>query len=110
MALQMEDSKWYGQVGRRSVELQEMVRGVQFKDDAKVKCIRFKHRRSYYGFRETETDNDQIIEEPQIILTTAESGKMQVDFADMDYMQKTGLFVISKEQIQTIFEWLQTRN
>ena len=29
MALQMEDSKWYGQVGRRSVELQEMVRGVQ---------------------------------------------------------------------------------
>ena len=30
MALQMEDSKWYGQVGRRSVELQEMVRGVQF--------------------------------------------------------------------------------
>ena len=25
MAAQMEDSKWYGQVGRRSVELQEMV-------------------------------------------------------------------------------------
>ena len=25
MAVQMEDSKWYGQVGRRSVELQQMV-------------------------------------------------------------------------------------
>lgn len=28
MAIQMEDSKWFGQVGRRSVELQEMVRSV----------------------------------------------------------------------------------
>jgi len=26
MAVEMEDSKWFGQVGRRSVELQEMVR------------------------------------------------------------------------------------
>jgi len=28
MAVEMEDSKWFGQVGRRSVELQELVRGV----------------------------------------------------------------------------------
>ena len=28
MAVQMEDSKWYGQVGRRSKELQDMVLGV----------------------------------------------------------------------------------
>ena len=28
MAIQMEDSKWYGQVGRRSKELQDMVLGV----------------------------------------------------------------------------------
>jgi len=28
MAIQMEDSKWFGQVGRRSVELKEMVLGV----------------------------------------------------------------------------------
>ena len=28
MAVQMEDSKWFGQVGRRSKELQEMVLGV----------------------------------------------------------------------------------
>jgi GH24 family phage-related lysozyme (muramidase) len=28
MARQMEDSKWFGQVGRRSVELKEMVLGV----------------------------------------------------------------------------------
>jgi hypothetical protein len=26
MAVEMEDSKWFGQVGRRSVELQEQVR------------------------------------------------------------------------------------
>jgi len=28
MAVEMEDSKWFGQVGRRSVELQALVRGV----------------------------------------------------------------------------------
>ena len=28
VAVEMEDSKWFGQVGRRSVELQEMVRAV----------------------------------------------------------------------------------
>jgi len=28
VAVEMEDSKWFGQVGRRSVELQEMVRSV----------------------------------------------------------------------------------
>ena len=28
MAVQMEDSRWFGQVGRRSKELQDMVLGV----------------------------------------------------------------------------------
>ena len=38
------------QVGRRSVELQEMVRGVQFKDDAKVKCIQLNTGEVIMGF------------------------------------------------------------
>jgi hypothetical protein len=28
MAAEMEDSRWYGQVGRRSKELQDMVLGI----------------------------------------------------------------------------------
>ena len=31
-------------------------------------------------------------------MTTAESGKMQVDFADLDYMQKTGLLLFQKNR------------
>ena len=51
------------------------------KDDAKVKCIRLNTGEVIMGFVKQKSDGDQIIEEPQIILTTAESGKMQVDFA-----------------------------
>ena len=58
------------------------------KDDAKVKCIRLNTGEVIMGFVKQKSDGDQIIEEPQIILTTAESGKMQVDFAPMDSICK----------------------
>lgn len=74
------------------------------KDDAKVKCIRLNTGEVIMGFVKQKSDGDQIIDEPQIILTTAESGKMQVDFAPWIPYAKDWTFVISKEQIQTIFE------
>ena len=73
-------------------------------DGAKVKCIRLNTGEVLLGFAKPKNSGDWIIVEPQIVLTTAENGKMSVDFAPWIPYAKDWTFVISKEQIQTIFE------
>ena len=73
-------------------------------DGAKVKCIRLNTGEVLLGFAKPKNSGDWIIVEPQIVLTTADNGKMSVDFAPWIPYAKEYEFVINKNQIQTVFD------
>tara|TARA_B100001063_G_C16756774_1_gene553591 strand:- start:1111 stop:1395 length:285 start_codon:yes stop_codon:yes gene_type:complete len=70
----------------------------------KVKCIRLNTGEVIMGFVEKLFLGDYIITEPQIILTTAENNKMEVNFAPWIPYAKEYKFKIKHQVIQSVFD------
>ena len=71
---------------------------------SEVKCIRLNTGEVIMGFVEKTFFGDYIIIDPQIILTVADSGKMEVNFAPWIPYAKEYKFKIMKPLIQTVFD------
>ena len=69
-----------------------------------IKCIRLNTGEVLMGFAKKDFFGNYIILEPQIILTVAEGGKMEVNFAPWIPYAKDYVFTIYKRSIQTVFE------
>ena len=72
--------------------------------DYEVKCIRLNTGEVIMGFTKVLKNLNYEIIEPQIILTTADQGKMEVNFAPWIPYAADYEFVIEKSQVQTIFK------
>ena len=71
---------------------------------SKVKCIRLNTGEVIMGFVKKTILGNYIITDPQIILTVADSGKMEVNFAPWIPYAKEYKFKIMKPLIQTVFD------
>ncbi len=69
-----------------------------------TKCVRLNTGEVLMGFVQTLKNGDVHIVEPQILITIAEGGKMEVNFAPWIPYAKEYEFIIAKDSIQTIFE------
>ena len=77
---------------------------------SEVKCIRLNTGEVIMGFVKKTLLGNYIITDPQIILTVADSGKMEVNFAPWIPYAKEYKFKIMKPLIQTVFDPTTTRN
>lgn len=73
-------------------------------DDYKVMCIRLATGEVIMGFCKELEDSSVEIIEPQIIITDAAEGKMEINFAPWIPYAKDYEFIIEGSQIQTLFE------
>lgn len=73
-------------------------------DDYKVLCVRLASREVLMGFCKELEDGSVEIIEPQIMITDAADGQMNVNFAPWIPYAKDYEFIIEANQIQTIFE------
>lgn len=71
---------------------------------SEVKCIRLNTGEVIMGFVKKTILGNYIITDPQIILTVADSGKMEVNFAPWIPYAKEYKFKIMKPLIQTVFD------
>ena len=71
---------------------------------SEVKCIRLNTGEVIMGFVKKTLLGNYIITDPQIILTVADSGKMEVNFAPWIPYAKEYKFKIMKPIIQTVFD------
>ena len=71
---------------------------------SEVKCIRLNTGEVIMGFVKKTILGNYIITVPQIILTVADSGKMEVNFAPWIPYAKEYKFKIMKPLIQTVFD------
>ena len=71
---------------------------------SEVKCIRLNTGEVIMGFVKKTLLGNYIITDPQIILTVADSGKMEVNFAPRIPYAKEYKFKIMKPLIQTVFD------
>ena len=71
---------------------------------SEVKCIRLNTGEEIMGFVKKTLLGNYIITDPQIILTVADSGKMEVNFAPWIPYAKEYKFKIMKPLIQTVFD------
>lgn len=71
---------------------------------SEVKCIRLNTGEVIMGFVKKTLLGNYIITDPQIILTVADSGKMEVNFAPWIPYAKEYKFKIMKPLIQTVFD------
>lgn len=70
----------------------------------KVQCIRLTTGEVIMGFAKKLFNGNWKIIEPQIIITAAEGGKMEVNFANWIPYAMRYEFIINKNSIQTVFE------
>lgn len=72
---------------------------------SEVKCIRLNTGEVIMGFaKQNLLRNGWQIVDPQIVLTVADSGKMEVNFAPWIPYAKEYKYIINNSQIQTVFE------
>ena len=69
-----------------------------------VKCIRLNTGEVIMGFVKKTFFGNYIITEPQIILTTAENNKMEVNFAPWIPYAKEFKFKINQLLVQSVFD------